>query len=52
VKQNAVEDVCLEGCEQNDPRLVNLIRTKYLEPPSSLPYNFTKVSVQLSLHID
>ena len=30
-----------EKCAQDDPRLIKLIRERYLEPPSTLPYNLT-----------
>lgn len=34
-------DWSLNELQQDDIELVNIIRTKYLIPPSDLPYNFT-----------
>ena len=40
----SVDYECMNGCSQSDERLADLIRKKFLWPPSTkLPYNFTKV---------
>ena len=38
-------DISLYGLRQDDPKLIQLIREKYLIPPSTLPYNFSNPSL-------
>ena len=40
-------DESLNGLRQDDPTLIQILKDKYLVPPSSLPYNFSDPDANL-----
>ena len=40
-------DKSLNELRQDDPKLINILKDKYLIPPSNMPYNFSESNVDL-----
>ena len=40
-------DYSLNDLRQDDPKLIKILKDRYLIPPSNMPYNFSSPSVEL-----